>query len=423
MTCKCGCGTSEEQARFTINLSGHIRREVFKGKEHVVAPVVMLRQGVVNKAYVAKSALVPAAWNGTPVTINHPVDAGGKTITANSPKVLETWQIGTVFNCRINGDRLVGEAWIDPEEAERLYPGLVNMLETGQPMDVSTGYYHTTVNESGKSDGKPFTAKHTELKPDHLALLPDDVGACSWQDGCGVRANQRTDQMPENEEHQQSRIMALLTKLLPQTNARGSDDDRRQIMADLLSNDASPFVPDDMYSLMELSEPTLKSLRDKYLGSAPASNQQTGAEPMADDPKTPATNNGAPATVASMSIADFTALMTNTAKAAADNAVTEALTANRRQELVAILTANAELGLTAEEIKDMPMSALEKLAKPVAAPAVNQNRVAPKTGTNYAGRGLQTNADDGGTGGEVVKYPGMVTNFDEAAKTAAAQKE
>jgi hypothetical protein len=48
-------------------------------------------------------------------------------------------------------------------------------------------------------------------------------------------------------------------------HARGQDDDRRQIMADLLSDDRSPFTPDDEQSLMMMSDTTLRTLRDRYL--------------------------------------------------------------------------------------------------------------------------------------------------------------
>ena len=34
--------------------------------------------------------------------------------------------------------------------------------------------------------GKRYHEVHRALEPDHIALLPDEVGACSVQDGCGA---------------------------------------------------------------------------------------------------------------------------------------------------------------------------------------------------------------------------------------------
>jgi hypothetical protein len=53
-------------------------------------------------------------------------------------------------------------------------------------------------------------------------------------------------------------------------NARGSDDDRRQIIADLISNDDSPFTPDDLEALNMARPEILQMWRDQYLKKAKA---------------------------------------------------------------------------------------------------------------------------------------------------------
>lgn len=427
----CGCGCSGDRVHLTANFSGLTRREVFMGADHLVVPVVMLRETVVNGSLVTKDQLLPAAWNGTPVTINHPM-SGGTTITANSPKVLEKWSIGTIFNCSMKGDKLVGEAWINIALANDKFPGLVDRLEAGNPpMDVSTGYFPTVNDRKGVHNGKPYVRVHTELKPDHLALLPDDVGACSWQDGCGVRANsqQKEDPLPATDQQnstQAQRILSALglASLLPQTNARGSDDDRRQIAADLISNDDSPFVPDDLYSLMELSHDSLRALRDTFLKAPPATQKQ-GDAPVSD--KKPADNGSAPATnnvarVSDMSVADFTALVANTAREAATKAVADQAVATHRAALVAQLTSNKELGLTEADLEGTSVKVLEQMVavntKKAEQPA-NQRKV-PSAGVNFAGRRLQTNSEDT-SGGQTRKFPQMAANA--VARQPETQKE
>jgi hypothetical protein len=48
-------------------------------------------------------------------------------------------------------------------------------------------------------------------------------------------------------------------------SARGDDDDSRQIIADLISDDESPFTPDDEMALRHMSAASLKEMRRKYL--------------------------------------------------------------------------------------------------------------------------------------------------------------
>jgi hypothetical protein len=192
------------------------------------------------------------------------------------------------------------------------------------------------------------------------------------------------------------------------------------MVADLISNDASPFLPDQMYLLMELDQDTLKSLRDTYLvdngneGDEPATN---GGSAVTDTTKAggaaPANNDAAK--ISDMSVADFTALVANASQEAAKTAVAEALATNKRSDLVAKIVANEAMGLDEDDLAEMSINALEKMAAKVPAPKTNATRTAaPKGGTNFAGRAIATNADDGSK--SAGKYPGMVTNLDDAKK-------
>lgn len=406
------------QIRMVANLAASSRRETFRGREHIVFPVVMLRETVVNGGFVEKASLLPWTWNGTPVTVHHPEDASG-TITANSPQTLEQWAIGTIFNATLDGDKLKAEAWIDVELAEALSPGLIETLEGGDPMDVSTGFYSTLVKKSGRHNGKSYTQVHTELKPDHLALLPGDVGACSWQDGCGVRTNSKGEPMDGKEDDEAKGILALLGfKKRPQANRRGDAGDRRQIIADLISDDRSPFVPDDMYSLMEMSQESLTHLRDQYLTAEgePTTNAK-GDTPVSCKDQNGATPAPAPAALTAEAVS---ALVANALKEALPAAVTEAvkgqLEAQRAADLVAKLAANKDLGFTEDELKAMPLTALQKLDAKAAEPKAP---VAPVA--NFGGRAARTVPASGGA--EPRRFPGMVVNNVAPAETTAGDKQ
>lgn len=176
-----------------------------RGRKHLVAPVVAVSEGVLNGGFLPFQEIQKSApgWNGTPVTVNHPEDGDGNFLPASAPEVLEEYQIGRFLNVEANDDgaKLDGEVWIDLVQVKWLVENgdelgdeakqTVEMLRDGDPLEVSTGYWHGVVQESGEFEGHEFDAVQVELLPDHLAVLPNAEGACNWdgdttQSGCGA---------------------------------------------------------------------------------------------------------------------------------------------------------------------------------------------------------------------------------------------
>jgi Uncharacterized protein conserved in bacteria (DUF2213) len=180
-----------------LGVAGHIRTADFQGKPMVVVPVVALTEGVIHAInaptpeFVPLSTLAtaPQGWNGRPVMLGHPVK-DGRQISANDPKVLESQSLGTVFNARIKGPKLLMDCYIDADKAKRLGADrLLERIRAGEIVNVSVGAFVTTRDTPGGShNGKPYAAEWVSMSPDHLALLPDSVGACSVAAGCGTRA-------------------------------------------------------------------------------------------------------------------------------------------------------------------------------------------------------------------------------------------
>jgi hypothetical protein len=177
-------------------IANRAERRTLDGRAHVVAPVVALVAGVVNGELVTVDELAAfaAAWNGRPVPLRHPQDAAGQFVSANSPEVIEASVIGQVFEMHVEGDRLLGEVWLDVEKCERLGGDALRALqrlEAGGVIEVSTAYFCDFEPTNGVFNGRQYTAVQRNLRPDHVALLPDEVGACSIADGCGAgRFNQ-----------------------------------------------------------------------------------------------------------------------------------------------------------------------------------------------------------------------------------------
>lgn len=178
-----------------------LRREVFEGKAHIVVPVVMMVEGVHNGSagplYHTSEELAkfPNAWNGIPVVVNHP-EIEGMPVSANEPEILQSNQVvGRVFNTRFENGKLKGEAWIDEEKIKIVSPETYEILLQGRPLEVSVGVFSDEEPVQGEWNGEIYKAIARNYRPDHLALLPYAKGACSWEDGCGVRVNQQKEEI------------------------------------------------------------------------------------------------------------------------------------------------------------------------------------------------------------------------------------
>ena len=174
-----------------------VRQETHQGRDFTVVPVIAIVEGVLQAANSPQPELVkaeefdPAAWNGRPITFGHPTIGDLLVSASTSPEIFEEVAIGTIFNSVvINDKKLRVEAWIDNEKAEALEGDALKAFErlkAGESIEVSSGYFADSEQESGKFDGEKFEAIQSGIKPDHLAiLLGDDIGACSLEDGCGT---------------------------------------------------------------------------------------------------------------------------------------------------------------------------------------------------------------------------------------------
>lgn len=178
------------------NLASNTRRETLNGREYLVAPITLLVPGIHNgsqgSVYYSQDELEkdPSPWNGMPLVVNHPQTEDGSYISARNPDILNQVGIGQIFNATANG-KLSAEAWFDVEKTRQVDPSILNRLENNEKIETSTGLGARLVEvENGTFQDKPYTAQATKFVPDHVAILPDSVGACSIKDGCGVLANE-----------------------------------------------------------------------------------------------------------------------------------------------------------------------------------------------------------------------------------------
>lgn len=176
------------------NAMGGARRERVDGRDYIVAPVSMVVTGVLpgsqGSLYYPPDEITRSvdAWNGMPVVMNHPYEMGSP-VSARHPRILSKQGVGHIYNSGYKNNKLRAEAWIDIEKANRVDPNLVGNIERGNRIEVSTGLFTDNEPRTGVYNGRQFTHVARNYRPDHLAILPNERGACSNDDGCGINVN------------------------------------------------------------------------------------------------------------------------------------------------------------------------------------------------------------------------------------------
>jgi hypothetical protein len=189
-----------------VNTVGTPRREKLAGRDYIVVPMTMLVPGVLNGSkgrlyYPADEVQKkPWTWNGIPIVARHPVNAEGLALSARDPVIMEKQGLGTVYRAEASGP-LAAEGWFDVERTtlfDRTLPPanqIMPKLLAGKPIELSTGLMTNDVPAPVGStfNGSPYDFTALDYIPDHLAVLPDEVGACSIKDGCGVLVKNKLD--------------------------------------------------------------------------------------------------------------------------------------------------------------------------------------------------------------------------------------
>lgn len=273
---------------FTINqTTAPTRRETRNGREFLVVPVVALREGVLNDELMLAEEFSHGfeAWNGRAVTIGHP-ELDGENVSANTPGMLDAIAVGQLFNTGIKGDIMISEMWIDLSKVPLVDGGAqaVKRFESATLTDVSTAYLRDLEEKPGTFKGEAHNGIQRNIKPDHLAILLDEEGACSIADGCGAprinkdgceaQADTETPTQAQNEKW----IIRQLKRLAARYNYRlEANMSREELMRHLSTMEGNIFNDEDM---AEMSQSALEKLAALLQANQPPPDEE---EPPEDE--------------------------------------------------------------------------------------------------------------------------------------------
>lgn len=186
----------KQYSRITFNLlPAGCRLDTLEGRQYTVVPMVILTEGVhagsQGPLFYPKDELgkTPVVWNHKPIVVYHPT-LNGEGISACDVTVINKQKIGLMMNTRFEGGRLKSEAWIDKDRANAVDERIMAAVDNKEMMELSTGLFIDVENTTGKWKSEDYQGIARNYRPDHLALLPDQIGACSIADGAGLLRNQ-----------------------------------------------------------------------------------------------------------------------------------------------------------------------------------------------------------------------------------------
>lgn len=283
---------SYQELTFNLTPGVNVRHDSLEGRNYTVVPMVMITEGVHDGSngplYYPEEELAktPAVWNHKPIVVYHPSEGRSACEVA----VLDSSKVGIIMNTKYvsgkgtNPGRLKAEAWLDMDRLKRIDGRVANALANKSVLEVSTGLFmdfEETEGYFGKKE-KFYETVARNYRPDHLAILPDQKGACSVADGAGLlrnSASKQPDLVRVEEGFAVYKVGGRLYKhpcsvdegelvlngkpsriQRPKTKSGDLTMNKKQLVNALITNAALGFEEKDRKWLMGLNEKQLKKM-------------------------------------------------------------------------------------------------------------------------------------------------------------------
>ena len=183
-----------KEARVNMRVSVNhatIRYETHNGREHMVIPSFTLPDGVVMNGGMYPHDEIEKSYKsleGTLAPLSHP-QVDGDYVAANQAEAINAHHIGAWNrNVKRVGNRVSLEKWVDIEFAKTTEGGrqLIEAVNNGSPIHTSTGIFLNR-EMTPNADGYGWIAR--DMTFDHDAILLNEVGAATPEDGVGMMVN------------------------------------------------------------------------------------------------------------------------------------------------------------------------------------------------------------------------------------------
>lgn len=189
--------------RVRVNITHRVNKSMISERknpktgnpEFVVRSVAAKDDSVLNGILYPKAELdlAMSTLDGIPAPFGHPKDKDGEFLPAMDAAALNAFGFGAYNeNPRREGDRIVVDKIIDIEKANESEMGqrVLEALKNGAPIHTSTGLL-CNVAEGGRDDACRYVA--TDILFDHDAILLDEEGAATPEQGIGMLVNKALD--------------------------------------------------------------------------------------------------------------------------------------------------------------------------------------------------------------------------------------
>lgn len=176
--------------------AGAIRHEKRNGRDVVIVPSATLPDNVVMNSIMYPADEIEKSFSGlerTPAPLGHPT-INGKFVSARDPEGINLGWIGAWNeNVRRENGRVFLDKVIDVETANRSEGGkrVLEAIEKGGPIHTSTGLLAMLDAANGDVDYKHIARS---LEFDHDAILLDEPGAATPDQGVGMLVNAKGEQ-------------------------------------------------------------------------------------------------------------------------------------------------------------------------------------------------------------------------------------
>lgn len=183
--------------RTLVNAS-KIREEIRDGRKVVIVPsTTLVDGGILNKIRYPASVIADSfhTLEGTPAPLGHPV-LNGKFVSAKDPQGLVRTFIGAWNenvrheNGRVHVDKVIDVAFANQSDGGKR---VLAAVEKQKPIHTSTGLLATLKPLTNSDDGAEWEVETMVL--DHDAVLLDELGAATPEQGVGMFVNAAGEEM------------------------------------------------------------------------------------------------------------------------------------------------------------------------------------------------------------------------------------